>query len=135
MRKGEDSIADELRIWGIGAPAAYRGGNIEADTALRRELERIRQQVLQHLLQTLRIGDDTAPEIGIDVDVERQLAIFRFVTERASNCIQQIGREDFLRIHRHGSGFNLGQVENVTDQIEQVSARTVDRSREFDLLG
>ena len=74
-------------------------------------------------------------EIGIDLDVERQLAVFRLVPERTSDRFQQVGGEDFLGIHRHGSGFDLGEIENVADQIEQVGAGAVDGAREFDLLG
>ena len=42
--------------------------------------------------------------------------------------------QDFLRIHRHGAGFDLRQVEDVADQVEQVGAGAVDGAGEFDLL-
>ena len=53
-----------------GAPTAERSGDIEPYAALSGEFEGVRQQVLEHLLQTLGVGDDAASEIGIDMDVE-----------------------------------------------------------------
>ena len=66
----------------VGAPAADRGRDLEPHAALLGELERVRQQVLQHLLQALGVGDDAAAELRIDLDVERELAVLRLVPER-----------------------------------------------------
>src|SRR3954469_25997549 len=103
----------------LGAPAAKRGRYAETHAAFGGELEGVGQQVLQDLLQALGVGDDAAPEIGVDVDVERQLAVFRFVPERTPYGLQQIGGEDLLGIHRDGTGLDLRQVEDVADQVEQ----------------
>ncbi len=119
----------------FGAPAAHGRRNVEPHPAFGGKLEGVRQQVLQHLLQTLRVGDNTAPQIGIDIDVERQLAVFGLVPERASHGFQKIGCENFLCIHGHGARFDLGQVEDVADQIEQVGAGAMNGSRKLDLLG
>src|SRR5689334_13828863 len=70
----------------------------------------------------------------IDVDVERQLAVFRLVTERTSHGFEHATEEDFLRFDGHSSGFDLRQIENVGDQIQQVSACTVNCARELNLL-
>src|SRR5258706_628678 len=78
----------------LGAPASHRGRNVQSHAAFCRELERVRQQVFQHLLQPLRIGDDAAAQIGIEIDVERQLAIFGFVPERSSDRLKQVRRQD-----------------------------------------
>ena len=43
-----------------GGPAARHRGNAELHPAMLGELERVRQQVLQHLLQTLAVGGDAA---------------------------------------------------------------------------
>ena len=55
----------------LGAPTAMRRRNIEPHAALGSELECIREQVFEHLLQALRIGGDAAPEVGIEIDLER----------------------------------------------------------------
>ncbi len=54
----------------LAAPAPDRRRDVQPHAALGGKLERVRQQVLQHLLQSLRIGDDTAAQIGIERDVE-----------------------------------------------------------------
>ena len=47
----------------------------------------------------------------------------------------KIGEDDLLGVDRHGSGFDLGQVENVADQVQEVGAGAVDGAGELDLLG
>ena len=56
------------------------------------------------------------------------------MAERASDRIQKAGGEDFLGIDRYCSGFDLGEVEDIADQIEQVGPRAMDGAGEFDLL-
>ncbi len=46
----------------IGIEAFLRRTDTQLHLAFFRELEGVRQEVLQHLLQTFRIGDDTAVE-------------------------------------------------------------------------
>ena len=75
------------------------------------------------------------PRCGSTCDVERQLAVFGFVPERARHGVEQVGEEDFLGIDRNGAGLDLGQVENVADQVEQVGAGAVNGAGELDLLG
>ena len=58
------------------APAAQRRRDLETHAALLGELEGVRQQVLQNLLQALGIGHDAAVEVRIELDVERRAAGF-----------------------------------------------------------
>ena len=74
------------------------------------------------------------PRLGSTSIVNDKLPVFRFVPERPSHRVQQVDGQDFLGIDRHGSGFDLREVENVADQIQQVGAGAVDGAREFDLL-
>ena len=60
------------------------------------ELESIREQVFQYLLQTLRVGNQAAGEVWIGVNVEVELAIFRLVAERTSDGIEHAAQENFL---------------------------------------
>src|SRR5262249_47942616 len=104
----------------IRAPAALRERDVEADAALRRGLERVRQQVLQHLLQTFGVGDDAAADARIEMRIERERSRLRLVTERTRHHVDEVGEVDLLGVDRDGSGLDLGQVENVADQVEQV---------------
>ena len=119
----------------IRVPAADRGRHIEPHAALRGELERVRQQVLEHLLQPLGVGDDAAAEIGIEMNLERQLPVVGLVAERPRHHVEQVGEEDLLRVDRDGAGLDLRQVENVRDQRQQVGAGAMNGARELDLLG
>ena len=90
-----------------------RGGHVEAHAALRGELERVRQQVLEHLLQALGVGDDAAAEIGIEMDLERQLPVVGLVPERPRHHVEQVREVDILGVDRDGAGLDLRQIENV----------------------
>ena len=60
--------------------------------------------------------------------------VFGLVTERPSNHLQQARERNFLRLHRDGAGFDLGKVQDVADQIEQIGSRPVDGAGKFYLL-
>src|SRR6185369_3418966 len=110
------------------------GKDLELNAATFGELECVRQQVLEYLLEPLGIRDEGASERRIEIDVERKLPCFGLVTEGPADCIEQAGEQELFRIDSDGSGFNLRQVENVTDEIQQICARTMNSAREFRLL-
>ena len=56
------------RVSALQPPSA--AATLSLYAALGGEFEGVRQQVLEHLLQALGVGDDAASEIGIDMDVE-----------------------------------------------------------------
>jgi len=91
-----------------GAPAALDLRNAQPHAAFRGELERVRQQVLENLLQALGVGVDAASEIGVETDLERKLPRLGLVPERTCDHVEQVRERDVFRIHRHGSGFDLG---------------------------
>ena len=55
----------------------------QAHAAVGGELERIRQQVLEDLLQAFGIGHDAGAKTRVDLHVERQTTVFGVVLERA----------------------------------------------------
>ena len=66
---------------------------------------------------------------------EIEAPVLRFVAERTSDHVQQAREEHFLRLHRNRAGFDLREVQNVGDQVQQVRSGAVNRAREFHLLG
>ena len=54
----------------LRAPARGRARHAERHTAFRSELERVREQVLEHLLKALRIGHDRVADPGVDLELE-----------------------------------------------------------------
>ena len=71
----------------------------------------------------------------IELHLELQPAILGLVAERPGDHLEQIGEIDLLGVDRHGAGFDLGEIENVADQIQEVGTRAVDGARELHLLG
>src|SRR5262249_3423020 len=80
------------------------------------------------------VGGDASAEMRINLNVERQLARLRLVAERACRGIEQIGDEDFLGIDRHRAGLDLGEIENVGDQVKEIRAGTLNGAGKLDLL-
>src|ERR1700692_2361574 len=116
------------------APSALSRAHRQPNASLFRELERIRQQVFQYLLQTLGVGDDAASKMGTGYQFEAEVSIFGLVRERTFHHIQQAREENFLRLDRYRARFDLRQIQNVGDQIEQVRSSAMNRARELDLL-
>src|ERR1700685_2149024 len=56
------------------------------------------------------------------------------MAERTPNHVQKAGEENFLGFDGDGSGFDLGKVKNVTDQIQQVRTCPVNGARKLDVL-
>ena len=116
------------------APSGADRRNFQPHAALLGELECVRQQILQHLLQTFRVRNQAARQLRRRIHLERHLAVLRLVTERPRQHIQQASEEDLLRVDRHSARLDLRKIQNVRDQVEQVGAGTVNRPRELDLL-
>ena len=74
-------------------------------------------------------------DFGVNVQVERKVAVLRLVEEGALHGIQQGLELNVLGIHGDRSRFDLGKVENVTNQIEKVGAGAVDGAGKLHLLG
>ncbi len=119
----------------VVAPAAYSRGDTQAHAALLGEFEGVGEQILEHLLHTLRVGDEAAAEVRIHVHVESEPPILCLVSERAGHHVEQVGEDNLLGVHRDGAGLDLREVEDVANQVQQVRAGTVNGSGELDLLG
>ena len=56
-----------------------------------RELERVREQVLQHLLEPLRVGQDRRERVLREVELEQQPVLRRHRPERALQRLELVG--------------------------------------------
>ena len=124
-RAGEDGV--------VGTPAGQRTGDGEANAALLSELEGVGQQVFEDLLEAARIGDETATEPWIALDLEEESAVFGLVAERPGNGFEERAEEELFRLDRNRAGFDLGEVENIGDEVEEVGAGAVNGAGEFNL--
>src|SRR6266404_4978620 len=67
--------------------------------------------------------------------LEIQPPILCLVTEGPRDHFEDAGKEDIFGLHRNRPRFDLGKIQNVADQVQQVSPRAMNRSGEFNLLG
>src|ERR1700683_3286907 len=102
---------------------------------LRGELEGIRQEVLENLLEPLRVRLEGTRQGRVDVDVERQALRLGELVERAIHAVTQGGEGDLLGLDGDRAGLDLRQIEDVVDEREQVRAGRMDVPGEVNLLG
>src|SRR5439155_24693102 len=95
--------------------------------------EGVGQQVLEDLLEPLGVGLHAARKRRRKVQLELQLLALGDVTEGAIDVVLKLAEGDVRRVHHHRAGFDLGQVQNVVDQRQQVVAGAVDGAGKFDL--
>ena len=107
----------------IRAPSFGRRSDVQRHTAALREFERVRQKILQHLLQPFQIGEDRLRQILIERDIELESLVVGHVLEIPADIIAQIAQPHFAGLHRHRAGLDLRQVENIVDQRQQVRPR------------
>src|SRR6516165_12509619 len=109
----------------VGSPTMGRRRDAKSDATGLGEFEGIGQQVLEHLLKPFGIGNNAAIEMAIELDVEGKMAPLRLVPEWARNRFYQIGEIDLLRIHADRARLDLGQIQNIADEIHQIGASAV----------
>ena len=71
---------------------------------------------------------------GSNHHIEGEVPAFGFVAENADHHVIEVGEQDILRVNRHHSGFDFRKVQDVTDEIQKIRSRAMDRAREFHLL-
>ncbi len=86
-----------------------------ADPPARRgELERVRQQVAEHLVpQAVRIRDDDGRHRRRQLDREIDPLAFRQCPERALDAAEQLGRVDLSGLDREPAGLDAAQVDEL----------------------
>ena len=116
------------------APVLLGAANRELHAATLGELERVRQQVLEDLLQALAVGVQRRRRVGVDHQVELEMLLFRDRAEGAVHEARDVGNRHFGDRHLHLSRLDLRQIQNVVDEVEEVGARGVYRARVLHLL-
>src|SRR5215468_610704 len=102
----------------VSAPASAGLQNRQANTPLLGKFEGVGKKVLEDLLHALGVGNQTGAEIGVQIGFKRKPAVVGFMTEGPCYDFQQACEEDFFRLDGNRAGFDLGEIENVADEIE-----------------
>ena len=74
------------------------------------------------------------PTAGSILTSNVKLAALGFVAELTRHRVDEAGNLDLLGVDRDRAGFDLRQVENIGDEMQQVRAGAVNCAREFDLF-
>ena len=131
--EGDDLLGlAEHRV--IGAPALRGEADANLDVAVRGELDGVGQQVLEDLLETLRVAVHGARQLLGELHVERQVLGLGHVPEVAVDGVAQAGEGDFLDLDGDGAGLDFREIEDVVDEVEEVGAGGVDVAGKLDLL-
>src|SRR5579863_167505 len=99
------------------APAGRRSSHSHSYAAMLRELDGVRQEILQDLLKPLGVGGYAA-YFAIDRDIERKTAALGLVAEWAGDGLPKQAERDVFSVHRHCAGFNFREVEDIADEIQ-----------------
>ena len=118
-------------------PAAFPRPGLEGhgDGALRRELEGVREQVLQDLLEAIDVREEGLRRRRVELPLEVNALLVRDVTEGLLEVVPRLDDRDLTRVDRHLARFDLRQIEDLVDEREEIVARGVDGLRELHLLG
>ena len=115
-----------VQFLAVAAPARLDHLDGERDLAVMRELEGVGQQVLDDLLQPLRVGEHRARQAAVELHDEVDALRFRDVLERARDVALQVLEPQLAALDHDRARLDFREVENVVDEHEQVVARTVD---------
>src|SRR5699024_1051556 len=87
------------------------------------ELEGVGQKILEHLLEALRIGFDAVGKLRVDLDLERQALVAGNGVEELADAVGQSPDCNRLGPDFHMPSLDLGEVQDIVDQIEKIIAR------------
>ena len=129
-----DDLPGAFEYGVILTPAVCGEPDTNFDVALGGELDGVGEQVLENLLEALRIAIHGLREIRVEVHTEWQALRLGHVPEVAFDGFAQTGKTDFLDLDSDGAGLDFGKIENVVDKVQQFGAGGIDVARILDLL-
>src|SRR2546426_489705 len=116
----------------LDRPVGEMGGDADA-SALGGELDRVREQVDQHLLDLTFVADDLT-HTGIDSEIHAEAVARGALADERKGVLERERHAEVRQLEVHAAGFDLGQIEDVVDQREEVPARRDDVLQVFFLL-
>src|SRR5207247_5474114 len=86
------------------------------------------------LLEALRVGAQRLRQLRVERDRQVERLRLGDRPERPLDVLLQIGEGQVAHLDRHRAGLDLGEVEDVVDELQEVVPQGVDRLRVVDLL-
>src|SRR5207247_4928396 len=109
--------------------------NPQRHLALFGKLERIREQILQDLLEPLFVGVNHGRQSGSRAHREPQAFVLGDLVEGALDVVLQPREALGRNVERDGTRFDLRQIENIVDEGKEIRACGIDGLRVIDLFG
>lgn len=117
LRHADAVVLDHKGIFHIRMPAAGHLAHVKADfAALLGVLDRVGQDVQQHLPQTGRIADEILVVNLARADDKVLPALARLRANDGFNLLNLLSKIDFIHAQRHRAALNFGHVQHVIDQ-------------------
>ncbi len=131
FERRKDPLEVVLPNAGTGVPDLELGhraavGDDEIDASLRGELDRVRQEVDQHLTQPLFVGVDHRRQVGRPLEDEIDLLCLRLQAEHADQLIEEFAERHLVARKIKAARFDLGDVQDAVDQPRQVIGAALD---------
>ena len=124
-RQADAGVGDRDGDLRVAVPERLRAG-VQRDAPALGELDRVAEQVEQHLAHAGRIADQRVVRAGVDVHVEREALDDRLLAERAGDALDQAGQRERGLFQLQPAGLDLGEVEHVVDDAQQRLRRIAD---------
>ena len=107
----------------------------QADAAPLGELDGVAQHVDEHLTQLVDVGHDVSGDVADQLHEEGQLLPVRADAEHHLQVVEQAGQVERGGVQGRAAGLDLGHLQDVVDQGEQMLAAAVDGPQVLALPG
>ena len=109
--------------------------DLQFDLALIGKLQGIGQQVAQNLVQTHTVTEDVLGHVVRHQIEQAQALLFGLRAHAGIQLLEHLAHIQRLQLELHAPGLDLGQVEHVIDQLQQITAGLVHDVGMLDLFG
>ena len=100
----------------LGVPPRGRALDAQGHDALLRELECVRQQVPEDLLQPPRVGPDGGRDARLEEDLVGEPLVVRDLAEAPLRELDDVCHGDLADVDGHRAGLDLREVEDLVDE-------------------
>ena len=109
--------------------AASDASHAQSHLAAVGEFHRVAEQVEQHLAQALLVDPHCLRQLGGHRQVEREILFLGLDSNDVGDRRQELDETDCARVQVELAGLDLGQIEHVVDQHQQMLAAVLDRAQ------
>ena len=102
----------------VGTPPLRRARNAQRHVTALGKLERVRKQILQNLIEPLRVGVHRDRQTLSDLDLEGEAFLLRDRSKSSFEILLHLLEAQLANVQGDGSGFDLREIEDVIDELQ-----------------